>query len=169
MAKIRKTIPLTFGRLRYFFQYNPETGEFIWKIPRGRATVGTIAGRVSKATGYREIRIDGHTYLAQRLAWFYQTGEWPQFQIDHKNTFRDDNTWENLRPADHSLNGANKRPTKSRSGIKGVHVIRGGKFVAQIKVRGFHRTIGVFRTKEEAAMAYSDAAHAAFGEYARVS
>lgn len=68
------------ARLREALEYNEGTGDFVWKIKTGRkVVVGTVAG-FTKPTGggvYRYVSIDGSRYLAQRLAWLYVHGEWP--------------------------------------------------------------------------------------------
>jgi hypothetical protein len=108
-------------RLKYFLFYDPETGEFIWLRNRGqRGRRGSKAGRVNDA-GYAEIGIDGYLYKAHRLAWFYMFGEWPEYEIDHRNNIRSDNRISNLRPATHKQNAHNRLiPKNNQSGVKGV-------------------------------------------------
>jgi HNH endonuclease len=47
--------------------------------------------------GYRYVEIDGELYRADRVAWLYVTGEWPEGEVEHINGDRGDNRWENLR------------------------------------------------------------------------
>jgi len=107
-------------------------------------------------------------YAAHRLAWFYETGEWPSDEIDHKNRGRDDNWFENLREATRSQNVANTalRSTNT-SGFKGVSFDRSrGRFLSKIKVNYRTINLGRFDAPEEAHAAYLAAAQKHFGEFA---
>lgn len=156
-------------RLRELVNYDPVTGFFSWRVRRGQAfKPGMRCGSIDSA-GHRQIEIDGRPYGAHRLAWLYMNGHWPEDQIDHRNGVRDDNRWENLRPADQSRNSANsKRPAHNISGFKGVTVDkRRGRFGASIKVRGERIWLGTFDTPQEAHEVYCRAAKEGFGDYAR--
>ncbi|MCP4373939.1 MAG: hypothetical protein GY797_38420 [Deltaproteobacteria bacterium] len=53
--------------------YNPWTGLFYWKETReGLAKKYEIAG--SEDAGYIDITVNGRSYKAHRLAWFYVYG-----------------------------------------------------------------------------------------------
>ena len=113
--------------VRRILRYDPDTGYFFWRVPLGSCAAGSKAG-VIHPTGYVVITIAGKHYLAHRLAHFYQTGEWPSDDIDHKDRDRSQNRWENIRPATRSQNGANAKVSKRNvSGLKGVslHKISG--------------------------------------------
>ena len=47
--------------------------------------------------GHCYIAIDGVEYLAEELAFFYMTGRWPKYGVEHVNGNTQDNRWENLR------------------------------------------------------------------------
>lgn len=79
--------------LHTLFNYNPDTGLFVWKV--GYKVKGTIAGSI-RAPGYVKIAIKRKRYFAHRLAWLYTHGVWPR-TIDHKNRIKDDNRLCNLR------------------------------------------------------------------------
>jgi hypothetical protein len=98
--------------------YTPETGEFLWNLPRPKIRVGQRAGYKKKNTGYIYIEIDGKSYSAHRLAWFYVTGTFPKKQIDHINRNRSDNRYENLREATNSQNKANSIHTNKNGMMK---------------------------------------------------
>ncbi len=157
---------LTLERLREILAYNPETGLLIWLVKANkRFEVGRVAGHLNKRWRYIEVRIDGLSYRAHRLAWMLMTGEpWPE-QIDHINLNPSDNRWCNLRKATRSQNGANRK-CYARSGRKGVTAC-GKKWVAYLTVDRKQQYLGIFKSPEEAHAAYSAAAKNIFGEYAR--
>jgi hypothetical protein len=163
-------LSLTATQLRASLSYDPEAGHFEWLTGQRR---GQVAGCVDPTTGYCRIVIAGRPYAAHRLAWLYETGEWPADQIDHRNTVRSDNRWANLRAATASQNKSNcERYSNNKSGFKGVSysgsAYKNKPWTAAITKDGATRRIGRFATKEEAAMAYAQAATRAHGEFARV-
>lgn len=68
---------LSVDRVRELLSYDPETGEFRWKVSITNRKAGSVAGR-DIGNGYRYIRIDNVDYTAARLAWFYVHGVWPK-------------------------------------------------------------------------------------------
>jgi hypothetical protein len=146
---------LTADRLREVLDYDKLTGVFMWRAAlSNRVKIGDVAGRV-RTHGYRTIGIDGSRYPAGSLAWFYVHGRWPDGEIDHKNTVRDDQRFENLRDVTHLGNMHNQRMARrnNKSGFLGVSPRR-GKFLAQIRIDGKQRHIGMFETPELAHTAY---------------
>jgi hypothetical protein len=87
---------LTHERLLEVVCYDPATGAFTWRqrvaknIPAGRRA-GSVA-----PNGFRYVRIDKQDFLAQRLAWFYMTAEWPAKKLRHRDDNRDNNAFDNL-------------------------------------------------------------------------
>lgn len=168
---------ITQARLRELLDYNPETGVFSWRVRRGpSAPAGAVAGRISKAKrdaggGYRWVGVDGKEYLAHRLAWLYMRGEMPPCEIDHRNTLRADNRFDNLRLCDDTQNMANRKiQANNTTGFKGVSLNKAtGKFVASIQRCGQYKYLGLFPTPEQAHAAYSVAAKELFGAFARSS
>lgn len=128
---------ITAERLRETMTYNPETGEFIWLIRKGRNRE-FVAGTPS-IDRYVTIMVDGVAYFAHRLAWLYMTGEWPRGYVDHINGTKDDNRFANLRDATGSQNQANRGPGKNnKSGHKGISFNkRQRKWVAEIQIGSF--------------------------------
>lgn len=92
-------------------------------------------------------------------------------QVDHKNGNGLDNRRCNIRFCSKTENQRNKRILKSNtSGYKGVYLDkRTGKWYAQINVCYKKRRLGLFDTKECAALAYNNAAKELFGEFARLN
>lgn len=148
-------VELTAERLREVLDYSPESGQFIWLISSSpNCKPGQVAGTTT-ARGYRQIRVDGTTYLAHRLAWLHATGAWPQEHIDHINGITADNRLVNLRDVSRFVNAQNARRASrnSKSGILGVSPL-GKRWVAKIRVDGADVFLGSFATAEAAAEAY---------------
>jgi hypothetical protein len=89
-------------------------------------------------------------------------------RVDHANQDTLDNRRCNLRLATQSQNMANgSRRRDNTSGYRGVgRTPRRKTWRARIKVGGGYRILGYFKTPEEAAHAYDDAAKEVFGEFA---
>lgn len=147
---------LTQERLKQLLHYNPETGVFTNRVPRGRVKAGDIAGWMG-ANGRRYVYI-GKFYLAHRLAFLYMTGSWPIDEVDHLNGDPADNRWINIRLATSTLNKENRRIARSDSalGIMGVRQ-RHHKFLAVISVKGKQRYLGSFETADAAHRSYIEA------------
>jgi len=148
---------MTPERLKELVRYCPDTGVFTWAKPRRRCRLGGKTGCVAK-NGYVVIRLDDVLYLAHRLAWLYQTGNWPQEQVDHINGDRSDNRWVNLREVSNMENAQNTRKPRpgNKSGFLGVRK-ENSKWLAEIKVNYKPIRIGLFDTPEEAHQAYISA------------
>lgn len=89
--------------------------------------------------------------------------------IDHKDMNRLNNQRDNLRPATHSQNKANRNAqVNSKSGIKGVsYSSERNKWCAYIMVNGKTTNLGRFDTIEEASEVRRKAEIKHFGEFAR--
>lgn len=97
--------------------YDQTTGVMTWKKGRTR---GSPAGFISK-TEYVVIRVFSRNYLAHRLVWLHQTGNWPTSSIDHINGIKWDNGICNLREASPTQNSYNSKLDKrNKSGQRGV-------------------------------------------------
>jgi len=159
-------LTLTQAELRELLHYDPATGIFRWLVDRkGTAKAGTVAGMLD-ANGYVRIYVKNKPYRANRLAWFYMTGEWPSDMVDHEDRDRANNRWKNLREATRGQNRANSRPNCNGLGLKGVKR-KGRKFEAQINFKGEKIYLGLLSTAKQAAAIYALAARDLHGEFAR--
>ena len=156
---------LTQERLKEVLRYDPDSGDFFWRVSTSnRMPVGSKAGKRDRR-GYLIIGVDGTQYYAHRLAWFYVYGEFPPY-LDHVNQDKSDNRISNLREATKIDNGGNSKARKSRSGLKGAHWHRGaGRWSSIVHYNGNHVYLGLFDTPEEAHAAYCKTAEELFGEF----
>lgn len=158
--------------LRKVLHYNRTTGEFFWRVDRGRKIkAGMRAGCFQKSDpGYVVIRLGDKLYLAHRLAWFYVKGVWPRW-IDHINGRRTDNSWKNLRDVTPTQSGQNVRRHKDAlSQFKGIRRdCTGKRWEAVIFTQGKRKWLGTHDTEAGAATLYDRAARKFHGNYARVN
>ena len=148
---------ITIDEVRQLLDYNPTTGDLIWRrrpnVPQGWNTkyAGTIAG--GDGSGCRVVRIYRRGYMAHHLAWALAMGRWPSLTIDHKNRDWRDNRLENLREATHYQQGQNR--SRNSSLPKGVRRSR-DRFIV---------VLGSFATPQEAHAVWLSAAEAVYGEF----
>lgn len=166
---VRKTMVPPPDELRNVLSYEPMTGTFTWLSSDVAKFIlaGSLAGSLHKATGYYRIVYLGRQYAANRLAWWFMTGEWPAVDVDHKNLCKADNTWDNLRLATNSQNQANR--ASYGSCLKGVTRHKTGRFQAQIRLHGKRRYLGLFETEQAAHEVYMAVARDLYGEFARAA
>ena len=148
---------LTQERLRELLHYDPETGVFTWRIRRGRAAAGRIAGSVRKRSGYVMVRVDRAPCFAHRLVWLYVYGRQPASHIDHINGVACDNRLANLREATCAENQQNLKKARSdnKCGLLGVSwSAQHRKWKSQIHINRRQIFLGHFATPEEAHAAY---------------
>jgi len=164
-----KKIELTQQRLHEVLRYDPDTGEFRWRVRiRPNIQAGDIAGTRMRSDWWA-IHLGGHVYRAHQLAWFYMKGEWGRPVIDHRDGNPLNNRWNNLRLSTRSENCANRRrDITNTSGFKGVSFDRRrGNWIARIMKESRNYFLGRFATAEEAHEAYGAAARLLYGEFAR--
>lgn len=160
---------LTIAALHAILDYNPCTGEFRWSeqvhqhlpvtpnVSRCNRRPGEPVQWSPHAIGYLQVRLGFYgTFLAHRLAWFYETGRFPPkgHWLDHENRLKADNRYENLRVVTPSDNNVNCTTRPAKSGLpKGVNE-RGGRYRARAMDKRRQVHIGTFDTPEEAHEAY---------------
>ena len=132
------------------FHYDEHTGELTHKLDTRRSQKGSVA-TYPHNEGYLQMTIGGQEYLAHRVIWFMQTGQWPT-QVDHENHDRADNRWCNLRDVKHRTNQLNMSLRRNNStGVNGVRKLPSGRFNAYIMVQRKQIPLGTYDTLEEAA------------------
>lgn len=159
---------ITQSELKYFLDYNEETGIFTWlQFASSKATPNSIAGTI-RNDGYISISINKKPYLAHRLAWLYVHGEFPENIIDHINGNPSDNKISNLRSCTMQENMYNRKlHSNNKSGVKGVYwnPVRNN-WRAEIKVNKVKKTIGSFKDLESAKIAIKQARLKYHGDFA---
>jgi hypothetical protein len=151
--------------------YDTISGDFTRLVSTSRRVkVGDIAGSIRK-DGYLHIRVDGKRYLSHRLAWLYVTGSWPDKFVDHKNTDKADNAWDNLRAATSAQNNRNATlSTLNASGVKGVSYHKANNnWIAYITTNRVRKHLGSFSSIGDATTAVLEARLELHGEFARAA
>ena len=149
------TLPLQ-ETLKELIDYYPETGELIWRIRTddlkwSKRWAGKPALDGLDKYGYKRGKLLGKYALSHRIAWKWVIGEDPE-HIDHINGDKSDNRFCNLRSVTRSENMQNrKKHTNNKTGVTGVYWHSNHKrWVAAISTGGRRRTIGYFKTIDEA-------------------
>lgn len=157
---------LTQEKLKELLTYDSLSGNFTWNVSvKGSKGKGKIAGTKTQK-GYVDVCIAGKKYGLHRLAFLYQTGSIPEC-VDHKNTNKSDNRWENLRPASYVTNSYNYSGRPSISGVRNVYYDPRGKskYFVHLKVNGKSKHYGFYETVEEAAIIAEKARKEMHGEF----
>lgn len=137
--------------VRYYFDYDHDTGNLIWKNPRAKwIKVGDVVGHFSN--GYQRTHIRGiGGLLVHRLVFLFHHGYLPNL-IDHVDQDSSNNKVENLRESDKIGNVYNTGLfSHNKSGFRGVSWCKNGKkWTARFKHNGKYEFLGYFELKEDA-------------------
>lgn len=164
-----RLLPISFLRERY--AYNPESGKITALAKLGKKNIGDEVGTVNH-DGYivlkvtyegRRVQIAGHV-----LAWALFYGEYPKFDVDHRDTIRTNNRIDNLRDATRSQNLANRNHVGTLP--RGVTLTKNKTkpYQAQIQWEGKKRYLGSFSDPMDAHAAYVKEAMLVFEDFVRI-
>lgn len=159
---------IEYETVKRLLDYCPETGLLTWKF-RDRdffqtdkhwkwwnaRYAGTRAFPVINNHGYMTGAILRRKLSAHRVCWLLHTGSWPAGDIDHIDGNKSNNVFSNLRDCSTQENMRNqKKSSRNTTGITGVYWHKHQrKWTAAIGINGKVKSLGYFKTKEDAAAA----------------
>lgn len=99
--------------LRSRYAYNPQTGAFTWLksfdfLYGSRKRAGDSAGKW-RGNDY-VLSVNAHELPGRKLAWWFQTGEWPEFRIGVRDGNFHNLAWANLGPHGEILRARRSQP-----------------------------------------------------------
>lgn len=152
--KIRKE-DLTLALVEKVLKYDADTGHLTWisKHCNKRIVIGSRAGSLHKASGYRHITLYGTTYGEHIICFYLHHRRWPEGHVDHGNHIRDDNRAVNLEDVTFLQNMRNRAALKtSITGNQGVwYCKRRERYVAEITMNRKKVWQRTFKSATEAA------------------
>ena len=162
---------LTHEYLKQCIDYNPETGDFKWKITEAGNIYGNNAfcvhiGR-NNDISLRSV-ILGKPYMTNRLIVFWMTGYMPS---PNRVVMPIDNNalnlkWGNIKVGNRS-DACIKKRNNGMLASKGVYFHKQhNKYYSNITINGKQKFLGLFKTEAEAHEAYMKAARKHYGELA---
>lgn len=154
--------------LREALDYDLHTGVLTWKVrPRSHFPTrrgwllfngqwpGKPFGTPAKTTTdviYMRGRIGPRAMFAHRVIWKIVTGMEPAADVDHWDGDGLNNRWDNLRVANRTQTVCNARDRRT-STMRGAF-LRGGRYIARVRLHGKSHYLGTYDTAEEAHQAY---------------
>jgi hypothetical protein len=172
---------ITPEHVKILLDYNPETGDFVWKWRKLRPDfqrmdkiwnsrlAGKIVTKRRHRHGHLQIGIYNKNYMWHRVVWAHYYGIWPDRDIDHINGIPDDNRIINLRLATKSENLCNaKIRINNTTGVKGVSWSKQSKkWYAYINKNRKMHALGYFNCFGKAIVARKLAAKQMHGDFVR--
>lgn len=164
-----KQIKLSNGKIakiddKYFEKFS----KYKWAFnpPKKGRNTGYVFRHKLKEDIWNSVHIKMHRYIM-----FLEGHNIENKKIDHKDGNGLNNQVENLRVVTNTENQRNSIKYKNnKSGYKGVHLNKEGKWVAQIRCGKKQQIyLGSFKNKEDAAKAYNEAAIKYHGEFANLN
>ena len=138
--------------------YNYDGVKLLRRTSRGGQEVGSEPGFISSGE-YKQISVDGKTYMYHHIVWLWETGRLPTSELDHIDRNKTNNSISNLRECTPTENCQN-RPLRidNKTGVNGVYLKKGrNKYQAMIRVNKKLISLGMFDTIEEATIAREEA------------
>lgn len=99
-----KSQELSISKIKELLSYDPDTGIFKWRVQSGRSAAGVVAGCVIRH-GFIQINVLGRVIKANRLAWAFIHGEWPDNKIWHIDGNNGNNAATNLSKLENIVEG----------------------------------------------------------------
>jgi hypothetical protein len=182
MAKYIKPLPPQ-DYLLEALDYEPSTGELTWRYrplehfggdPSTAARWNTrFAGKPAGTINYighgkprAKVVLNYVSYHAGRIIWKMMIGNDPTEEIDHENTDKLDNRWDNLRESTRLGNLRNRSVRDdSASRLKGVYKTRSGRYNAYVTLSKRRLHLGTYDTAKEAHEVYLAVAKELHGEF----
>lgn len=73
---------ITYERAKELFDYDECSGNLIWKKrTSNRIKVGSVAGNLFINGTYRQVSVDGKSYLVHRIVWLINHGYLPSAEL----------------------------------------------------------------------------------------
>ena len=150
---------LTQERLKEVLHYEPTTGSFTWLKSGSGKRKNKRAGCIDNQTGCLRIMVDNKIYLAHHLSLLYVEGVFPKDWVGHKNKINSDNTFSNIYKTSRKIKQKNRLQNKNNtSGNNGVYLKKDvNKWVANIRINGRLKHLGIFSDIDEAIIARKNA------------
>lgn len=146
----RSNLTPTVEEIKKVLWYDKESGLFLARFAARNYKPWRQIGSI-ESKGYLQIKVGKKLYMAQRLAWKYVTGDDPgNFQIDHIDLNKTNNSFSNLRLVTNKQNCENRKiNVRNKTGHRGVYM-RGKRYVAEICHNYVRIKIGKYDTLQEA-------------------
>lgn len=151
---------LTLEMLEKVLKYDALTGHLTWisKSCNKRIVIGSRAGSLHKASGYRHLTLFGTTYGEHIICFYMHNRRWPEGQVDHGNHIRDDNRGLNLEDVTFIQNMRNRKAMNNTiTGHQGIwYCKRRDRYVAEITMNRKKVWQRTFHSATEAATARAE-------------